>query len=99
MKPGAATPATVTVRVPEPLRARCGGRAELALPATTVRGALERIERAHPELYRGICDETGAVRPHVGVFVNRDHVRDRRGLDTVLAPGDVVSILPAVSGG
>jgi molybdopterin converting factor small subunit len=26
-------------------------------------------------------------------------VRDREGLDTALVPGDVVTILPAVSGG
>jgi len=31
--------------------------------------------------------------------VNTDHMRDRNGLDTPLAPGDVVTILPAVSGG
>ncbi|MGH7193633.1 MAG: MoaD/ThiS family protein [Candidatus Saccharimonadales bacterium] len=33
------------------------------------------------------------------MFVNADHVRARAGLDTPLTPGDVVTILPAVSGG
>jgi molybdopterin converting factor small subunit len=50
-------------------------------------------------LYRGICDDTGAVRRHVNLFVNRDHVRDRDGLETALAPGDEIIIIPAVSGG
>ena len=54
---------------------------------------------ASPPLYRNVCDETGTVRRHVNVFVNSDNVRDRDGLDTALAPGDVVTILPAVSGG
>ena len=54
---------------------------------------------ATPSLYRSVCDETGAVRRHVNLFVNTSHVRDREGLDTALAPGDVVTILPAVSGG
>ena len=67
--------------------------------ATTVRAALEELERSHPSLHRNICDETGAVRRHLNVFVNSDHMRDRQGLDTALAPGDVVTILAAVSGG
>jgi molybdopterin converting factor small subunit len=31
--------------------------------------------------------------------VNTSHVRDREGLDTALVAGDVLTILPAVSGG
>ena len=89
----------ITVHVPAPLRDCCAGASELTLPATSLRGALERIERRHPALHRSICDETGAVRRHVGLFVNNWHMRDRNGLDTPLAPGDVVTILPAVSGG
>jgi len=46
-----------------------------------------------------VCDETGRVRRHLNVFVNSDNVRDLDGLDTVLKSGDVVTILPAVSGG
>jgi molybdopterin converting factor small subunit len=89
----------ITVSVPPPLRARCGGAAELRLAAGTVRAALEEIGRRHPDLYAAVCDETGAVRRHVGLFVNTSHIRDRQGLDTPLRPGDVLTILPAVSGG
>lgn len=89
----------VTVRVPSPLRASAGGAAELALEAATVREALARLERDHPALHRCVCDETGAVRRHVNVFVGTANSRDRDGLDTALAPGDVLTILPAVSGG
>jgi MoaD family protein len=81
------------------LRDRCEGASELTLSAPNVRTALEQLERRHPSLYRDVCDETGAVRRHVGLFVNTSHVREREGLDTTLNPGDVVTILPAVSGG
>ena len=91
--------APITVVVPSPLRARAGGAAELALDAGTVREALLRLERDHPALHRSVCDETGAVRRHVNVFVGKANVRDGAGLDTALAPGDVLTILPAVSGG
>jgi molybdopterin converting factor small subunit len=90
---------TITILVPGPLRAYCAGAAELMVSASNVRAALDEVERAHPALYRNVCDETGAVRRHINVFVNTAHMRDRDGLETPLAPGDVVTILPAVSGG
>lgn len=90
---------SITVIVPASLRAFCGGPPEITLSAPTVRAALAHLEAEHPALYRSICDETGNVRRHVGLFVNSSHVRDRKGLDTGLAPGDILTILPAVSGG
>ncbi len=89
----------VTIHVPAPLRACCDGASELSVSAPSVRAALLELERRHPSLHRRICDETGTVRRHVNLFVNTSHVRDREGLDTALVPGDVVTILPAVSGG
>jgi molybdopterin converting factor small subunit len=91
--------AAVEVHVPGVLRAECAGASKLSLEAKSVRAALEQIALTHPRLYRSVCDETGAVRRHVNLFVNVSNVRDREGLDTALAPGDVVWILPAVSGG
>jgi molybdopterin synthase sulfur carrier subunit len=90
---------TVTIQIPAALRGYCGGASKLSLAAPSVRAALEQIERSHPSLYGGICDETGTVRRHVNLFVNTAHMRDREGIDTALVPGDIITILPAVSGG
>jgi molybdopterin converting factor small subunit len=93
-----ATP-TITLHVPGSLRTYCGGASQLSISAHTVRAALEDLERSQSALYRNICDETGTVRRHLNVFVNSDNVRDLAGVDTALTPGDVLTILPAVSGG
>ena len=90
---------TIRIHIPGPLRPYCEGASELFLAAPTVRDALGQLDRSHPSLYRSICDETGLVRRHVNLFVNTSNVRDREGLDTALSPGDVLTILPAVSGG
>jgi molybdopterin converting factor small subunit len=89
----------ITIHVPRELRVYCKGASELILLARSVRDVLEELERTHPSLYRGVCDDTGVVRRHVNVFVNNDHMRDREGLDTALMPGDEIFILPSVSGG
>jgi sulfur-carrier protein len=94
----ASTP-TITIYLPGPLRAYCAGASQLSISAHTVRAALEDLEQTQSALYRNVCDETGTVRRHLNIFVNSDNVRDLRGIDTTLMPGDVVTILPAVSGG
>jgi sulfur-carrier protein len=92
-------PPTIMIHVPGPLRAYCAGATQLSISAHTVRAALEDLQRSQSALYRNLCDETGTVRRHLNVFVNSDNVRDLDGVDTTLTPGDVVTILPAVSGG
>jgi molybdopterin synthase sulfur carrier subunit len=90
---------TITLHVPGPLRTYCGGASQLSISAPTVRAALEELERSQSALYRNVCDETGTVRRHLNVFVNSENVRDLAGVDTTLTLGDVLTILPAVSGG
>jgi molybdopterin converting factor small subunit len=91
--------ATISVRIPTALRPYCRGASQFPMSAPDVRTLLATLEREYPRLYPNICDETGAVRRHLNVFVNTSSIRDGEGLDTVLAPGDVVTILTAVSGG
>jgi molybdopterin converting factor small subunit len=94
-------PSTIGVElfVPEMLRQYCGKARTLDISAPTVRAALAELERDYPALYVNVCDETGAIRRHINIFVNDDHIRDLNDLDSALAAGDAVTILPAVSGG
>jgi len=89
----------VTIHLTAPLRPYCAGAARLSVAAGTLRDALGQLERNQAALYRNLCDETGALRRHLNVFVNSDNARDLAGVDTPLAAGDVVTFLPAVSGG
>jgi sulfur-carrier protein len=90
---------SITIHIFGQLREYCGGARELSVSARTVRSLLERLEQDQPLLYRNLCDETGKVRRHLNVFVNTENVRDLDGVNTMLSAGDVVTFLPAVSGG
>lgn len=92
-------PISISVQIPRELRSLCDGSATLALSAASVREVLDELERRHPPIHRSICDETGRLRRHINLFVNSSHMRERNGLETVLETGDVITILPAVSGG
>ncbi|NNF02951.1 MAG: molybdopterin synthase sulfur carrier subunit [Rhodothermales bacterium] len=89
----------VSVIVPSALRRYSDGRSRIMVSAANVRASLEAVRADYPALYRSVCDETGAVRRHVNVFVNNDNVKRLGGLDTGLSDGDEVSIIHAVSGG
>lgn len=94
----------IRVMIPAALKSFLNGRAtvwqsEVTLSAGDVRELLTELARQHPEVHLRLCDERGEPRPHINVFVNNDPIRARAGLDTPLTSGDVVTILPAVSGG
>lgn len=92
----------VTVRVPAQLRDVVGGASSVTVTVAepaTLADVLDALAAEHPALERRIRDERAAVRPHVNLFVGADNVRDLAGTATVLAPGDPVSVIPAVSGG
>ena len=94
-------PATIGVEVfvPEMLRTYCDNARTLDVSGGTVRAVLAEIARDYPSLYVNVCDETSAVRRHINIFVNDSNTRDLDGLDSTLVAGDIVTILPAVSGG
>ena len=91
--------ARIRMRLSAALCIHAGCPSELVLAAATVGSALRQLEPRHPRLYRSILQESGVVRPHVNLFLNSDLVGELKGLDTRLRSGDVLTVLPAVSGG
>ena len=89
----------VAVRIPGLLADVADGRKEIPVEAETVGGALEALFAILPQLRVHVFDETGSVRPHVSVFHDGRAARDPERLAATLAPGAVVTILQAVSGG
>ncbi|MGI0053658.1 MAG: MoaD/ThiS family protein [Thermoplasmata archaeon] len=74
-------------------------RRNVTVPAETVGGALDRLEREYPRLAGKVRDETGRLRRFVKVFVNGSDVAGLRGLATPLAAEDRVEILHSIQGG
>jgi len=89
----------IVVRIPAPLQGFAGGAHELRVAAGTVADVLRELGVRHPQLVHRVLTPEGELRPFVNVFVGRANVRGLSGLATTVAPGEVVSILPAVAGG
>ncbi len=92
---------SIAVRIPGSLREYCGVAGDIRVTATTVAQALDALRAELPELYRSVCDETAAVRPHINLFVNAEMVAKRGDQlsEYRLQADDVLTIWTAVSGG
>ena len=89
----------IDVRLHGAFREFAGGARGASVDAGSVGEALSLVIEAYPALRERLRDERGALRRHVSVFANSEEMRHLDGERTVLRPGDVVHIIPAVSGG
>ncbi len=90
---------TVTIRIPTQLRELSGGAGEVALEPGTLASVLAALDAAHPGFHGRLFDDSGGLRRFVNVFVADEDIRFLDGLDTPVADGQTVSIVPAVAGG
>lgn len=88
--------ATVTIRIPTPLRPLAGGAGELQVTGATVGEALRHLD---PSLIERILTPEGEVRHFVNIYLGSRNVGALEGLATPVAEGELISIIPAVAGG
>ncbi len=70
----------------------------MEVSASTVRGALDELVVAYPSLAPRVLADDG-IPTFLNVFVDGDDIRLLEGLDTEIAAGATVLLLPAVAGG
>lgn len=88
----------VTVRIPAPLRPVTGGAATVELDPGTVRELIDQLDARHAGFRERVMAD-GSLRRFVNVFVAGQDVRFSEGIETAVADGQEVTILPAVAGG
>jgi molybdopterin converting factor small subunit len=90
------------VVLPGVLRQYSGGAASVDVDTgegATLAEVLDGLAATAPALTRRIRDERGELRRYVNVYVDGEDVRTRDGLDTPVANGSTVILLPAMAGG
>jgi molybdopterin synthase sulfur carrier subunit len=80
------------------LRPTVGGERVVAAEGSTLRELISNVDQRHPGFAVQLI-ENGSQRRFVNIYLNDEDVRYLNGLETPVAEGDVVSILPAVAGG
>jgi sulfur-carrier protein len=88
----------VEVRIPTILRPYTGGEKAVDGAGETLDALIDDLEARYPGLRERLVDDAG-LRRFVNVYLNDEDVRFLGGLETPVADGDSVTILPAVAGG
>jgi len=88
----------IEVKVTANLQKLVGGQRTVMIEGSTVREALEDLEKKHPGFTDAVLVD-GEIHRFVNIYLNDEDVRFLGKLDTPVKQGDVLSILPALAGG
>jgi molybdopterin converting factor small subunit len=94
--------ATLFVRIPAQIRRLYGAQSTEQLPAAeapTVAQMVRALDARFPGMGERLTEPDGRLRRWVNVYVNGADVRDLAGVQTPLAPGIEVIIVPSIAGG
>jgi molybdopterin synthase sulfur carrier subunit len=86
------------VRIPPTLRPDADGQREVTAEGSTVREVLGEVGERFPRL-RARIFENGNIAAFVNVYVGGEDIRTQDGLETAVAEGSTVILLPAMAGG
>jgi MoaD family protein len=81
------------------LRPAANGQSAVEADGASVGDVVKSLIADYPALAENLVDTEGSIRKFVNVYVNDEDIRFIEKLDTPVADGDEVAILPAVAGG
>ncbi len=88
----------IEVQIPTILRPLTDGSRAVEGKGGTLGDLIDDLDSRHPGLRERLVQD-GGLRRFVNVYLNDEDVRFLGGLDTPVADGDTVTVLPAVAGG
>jgi molybdopterin converting factor small subunit len=88
-----------TVKIPPVLRPSVGGEKEVQADGGNVGDVLRSLAEQHPATETQLFGGDGQLNRYVNVYLNDEDVRVLDGLETGVAEGDTLVILPAMAGG
>ena len=90
---------SVTILIPTALRSFVDRNSEIEAEGATVGEALGNLAAQYPDLKPQIYEDDAKLRGFVNVFVDGTNIKKLNGLDTPVAAGATVMIVPAIAGG
>jgi adenylyltransferase/sulfurtransferase len=88
----------ITIQIPTALRAFTERKSEVTVEASTVKEALNHLTESFPDIRQHLYQGT-ELRSFINIFVEEKNIKKLQGLDTPLADGNTVMLVPAIAGG
>ena len=89
----------IKVRIPTPLMKLTDNQSEVSAEGETISDIINNLENQFNGIKDRICEESGAPRRFINIYVNEEDIRFLQGEKTTVKDGDEISIIPAIAGG
>ena len=89
----------IKVRIPTPLMKLTDNQSEVSAEGKTISDIINNLENQFNGIKDRICEENGAPRRFINIYVNEEDIRFLEGEKTAVKDGDEISIIPAIAGG
>ncbi len=89
----------ISVLIPTPLRKFTNNQESVQASAGTVSTLLTELEANFPGMAARLTGDDGELRRFINIYVNEEDIRFLQGVQTPIADGDSISIVPAIAGG
>ena len=90
---------TIKVRIPTPLMKLTDNQSEVSAKGETISDIINNLESQFNGIKDRICEENGAPRRFINIYINEEDIRFLEGEKTTVKDGDEISIIPAIAGG
>ena len=90
---------TIKVRIPTPLMKLTDNQSEVSAEGKTISDIINNLENQFNGIKDRICEENGAPRRFINIYINEEDIRFLKGEKTAVKDGDEISIIPAIAGG
>ena len=90
---------SIKVRIPTPLMKLTNNQSEVSAEGETISDIINNLENQFNGIKDRICDESGAPRRFINIYINEEDIRFLEGEKTLVKDGDEISIIPAIAGG
>src|SRR5712691_6467332 len=88
----------ILIRIPASLQRFTKNQGEVYAEGVTVQETLDHLAQNFPGMREQLCDDHGAIRRFVNLYLNHEDIRFLDGEKTVVKDGDELAIIPAVAG-
>jgi adenylyltransferase/sulfurtransferase len=88
----------VLIQIPTALRSFTERKSEVEVAGATVGEAINALAELYPDLRQHLYQGKN-LRSFINVFAGDTNIKKREGLDTKLADGETIMLVPAIAGG
>jgi adenylyltransferase/sulfurtransferase len=88
----------VDILIPTALRTFTDRASEVSVEGATVGEAVAALAEKYPDIKQHLYKE-GELRSFINIFVGETNIKNLQGLDTPVASGTQIMLVPAIAGG